>query len=263
VTSSNKAPKTLHEKIDRLSEREANVVEDFVDALLKPIYSEELPRTWLATPEWKEAFLARLRGHHALSIEPLSTTQFEAAFNYACSISGWRVEAASSATQRFFDTIISAGEGAERKLSLKASSARDMGVDKVHISKLTEAAWIQDARRQADRRNRIVALFEEYRHTTSSIIMLRGFEGRDGYQVFYELVEIPTSIFAPVAGLTVEQAQPGTIRIPPGSTPRNAHFAIRIDRSDAKITLTGVRLEECIIHGRWGLQGTVTSAKVE
>jgi hypothetical protein len=250
VTSGNKA---LHEKIDRLSNREADVVEDFVDALLKPIYSEEIPQTWLTAPAWKDAFLARLRGHHALSIEPLSTTQFEAAFNYACVTSGWHVEAAGSATQRFFDTTISNGEGVARKLSLKSSSAKDMRVSTIHISKLTEAAWIQDVRRQADRRNSIVALFDEYRTTTSSIVMLRGFADRDGYQVRYELVEIPTSIFAPVAGLTVEQAQASTIRIPPGSTPQNAHFAIRIDRGDAKITLTGVRLEQCIVHGRWGL----------
>lgn len=242
----------LREKIDQLSEGQATVVADFVDAVLAPIASESLPSTWLtSTAAWTDGFLARLRGHYGLSIEPLSTTQFEAAFNAACVTAGWKVEPATSATQRFYDTIVTADGSQPRTLSLKASSARDMRAAKVHISKLTEAAWIQDARRLIDRRDRIVELFAEYQQTTSSIVMLRGFRGRDGFEVLYELLEIPTTIFSPVAGLTVQQAQPGTIKVPGGAVVSD--FSIRIDRSDSKITLTGIRLDLCVIHGRWGV----------
>lgn len=69
--------------------------------------------------------------------------------------------------------------------------------------------------------------------------------------MLYELLEIPTTIFAPVASLTVQQAQPGTIKIAGGATAPD--FSIRIDRSDSKITLTGIRLDLCLIHGRWGM----------
>jgi Type II site-specific deoxyribonuclease len=242
----------LHEKIDQLSDGQASVVSDFVEAVLAPVYSEALAVTWLTTnSDWAEAFLARLRGHHGLSIEPLSTTQFEAAFNEACISAGWRVQAARSATQRFYDTTVSTGDSESRRLSLKASSAKDMRAATVHISKLTEAAWIQDARRLTDRRDRIVELFTEYRKTTSAIVMLRGFRARQGFEVLYELLEIPTTIFAPVATLTVQQAQPGTIKIPGNAGAPD--FSIRIDRSDSKVTLTGIRLGLCVIHGRWGV----------
>ncbi len=254
MTSAARARRTLHEKIDRLSDREADVVGTFVDAILTPIYSESLPETWLASIAWTEAFAARLQGYHALSAEPLGTIQFEAAFNHSCDVAGWNVEAAGSRIQQFYDTTISDGKGAVRRLSLKASSAEGMAPSKVHISKLTEGAWIQDARRQADRRNRIVQLFQDYQETTSAIFMLRGFKDRGDFQVLYELVEIPTSIFDPVADLSVTEAQKGTINIPSGTTHRNRHFAIRIDRSDAKVTLTGIRLDKCVVHGRWGLR---------
>jgi hypothetical protein len=241
----------LQKKISRLSDGEVGVVEDFVDAMLTPVHSEPLPQTWLTTSTWTDAFLARLRGHHALSIAPLSTTQFEASFNEACSAAGWTVNAADSATQRFFDTTITVPEHHSLHLSLKASSAKDMRAGNIHISKLTEAAWIQDVRRQSDRRDNLVKLFREYQRSTSAIIMLRGFREREGYSVLYELLEIPTTIFEPISQLTVEQAQASTIKIPP--VPEQARYSIRVDRSDAKITITGIKLEVCTIHGRWGL----------
>ncbi|HUC55810.1 MAG TPA: hypothetical protein VMA95_00305 [Streptosporangiaceae bacterium] len=240
----------LHRKIDRLTDGQADVVGGFVDAVLAPMHSERLPATWLTVPAWEDAFLARLRGHHGLSKDPLSTTQFEAAFNESCLAAGWQVEVAASATQRFFDTTITVAGSRPRRLSLKASSAKDMSIRRVHISKLTEAAWIQDVRRKTDRRDRIVSLFREYESVTSSIVMLRGFRGREGCAVYYELLEIPTAIFAPVARLTVDQAQLGTIKVPDADLP---DFAIRVDRSDAKITVTSIRLDLCVIHGRWGV----------
>lgn len=242
---------SLGEKIRLLSDGQAGVVEDFVDAMLTPIYREPLPDTWLTKPAWTDAFVARLRGHQAFSIAPLSTTQFEASFNEACSAAGWTVSAADSATQRFFDTTVTVSGSQPRHLSLKASAAKDMRPGNVHISKLTEAAWIQDVRRKADRRDNIVSLFQQYQRSTSAIIMLRGFKDRAGFDVLYELLEIPTAIFDPVGELTVEQAQAATIKIPPA--PQQAQFSIRIDRSDAKITLTGIKLDICVIHGRWGL----------
>ncbi len=243
----------LHQKIDPLTDGQAKVVAGFVDAVLAPLHSEELPATWLTVPAWSDAFLARLRGHHGLSQEPLSTTQFEAAFNESCLAAGWQVEVSASATQRFFDTTITVTGGQPQRLSLKASSAKDMSIRSVHISKLTEAAWIQDVRRKTDRRDHIVTLFRDYQSVTSAIVMLRGFRDRAGCAVYYELLEIPTTIFGPVSALGVDQAQLGTIRIPDVKVP---DFAIRVDRSDAKITVTSIRLDLCIIHGRWGVSAS-------
>lgn len=229
---------------------EVAVVNEFVDALLAPVAEQLLAGSWLTTKIWSKAFLARLRAHHALSREPLSTTQFEAAFENACEAAGWNVESATSATQRFFDTKINLPDEGSKRLSLKASSAKGMSRTSVHISKLTEAAWIQDVRRQADRRDKIVRIFDEYRQSTDSIIMLRGFESAAG--VLYELVEIPTDLFAPVDGLDIATAQLPTIPVPPNAAA--PYLKLRIDRSDSKITVTQILLEVCAVHGRWALE---------
>lgn len=240
----------LHTKVDSLGLQEVVVVSKFVDALLAPVQAKLLVGSWLTTKEWAEAFLARLRAHHALSREPLSTTQFEAAFENACEAAGWAVESSTSATQRFFDTKITLPSGSPKRLSLKASSAKGMSRSSVHISKLTEAAWIQDVRKQADRRDKIVELFQEYRRATDGIIMLRGFESAVG--VFYELIEIPTTLFKSIDGLDIATAQLATIPVPPTST-SNPDLKIRIDRSDSKISLTGIQVSVCAVHGQWNL----------
>ncbi|MDR6688974.1 hypothetical protein J2Y41_004574 [Arthrobacter sp. 1088] len=157
---------------------------------------------------------------------------------------------ADGATNRFFDTTLSK-DGVRKRLSLKASAARDMKRDWVHISKLTEAAWIQDVRRQVDRRDNIVNLFKEYRAGTDGIVMLRAF--REVGAVDYQLVEIPTSIFEAVDSLSVEDAQKATIPMPSDAVVPS--FKIRIDRSDAKITLTSIRLAAITVHGEWKLKG--------
>lgn len=240
----------LHTKIDSLSQQGVDVVTGVVNAILSPAHTELLSNSWLTTPSWAEGFLARLRAHHALSREPLSTTQFEAAFESACESAGWTVGSSVSATQRFFDTTITLPGAQPKRISLKASSAAGMNKKWIHISKLTEAAWIQDTRIQTKRRDKIVELFKEYREITDCIIMLRGFKSDNA--VDYELIEIPTALFDAVDQLDTATAQLSTIPIPVNIKP--PHLKIRIDRSDAKITLTGIQVDVCDVHGRWKLE---------
>lgn len=121
----------------------------------------------------------------------------------------------------------------------------------VHISKLTEAAWIQDARRARDRKPLTVQLFDDYRAATSSILMLRAFRSSSPPMLEYQLLEIPTEIFARVAGVSTLDFQGGTV--PVRGLTGEVDFKIRLDRSDAKITLTGIRLGVCTVHGSWKL----------
>ncbi len=239
----------LHRAIDRLSPADAEIVGRFVVAMTSPVAEWLAPGSWLTTGAFSAALGARLRAHHALNPEPLSTTAFEAAFNASCRAAGWAVTPNPSATHRFSDTAVTVPGHPVTRLSLKASAARDLRRDSVHISKLTEAAWIQDARTQADRRAKLVELFDDYRAETDGIVMLRCFRdaARDTFE--YELVEIPTSLFASVDGLSVADAQAATIPIPSGAATPDAR--IRIDRSDAKITVTGIRTDVCVVHGRW------------
>lgn len=240
----------LHIKIDRLNAQQVVIVDNVVTAILTPAEHSVLADSWLTTKEWGDAFLGLLRVHHGLSREPLGTLQFEAAFNNACEAAGWKVNPAEGATNRFFDTVITKGS-VRKVLSLKSTAAKAMKRDTVDISKLTEGAWIQDARRQADRRDKIVQLFREYRQATDGIVILRAFREVDG--VRYELVEIPTELFESVEDLSIEEAQKGTIPLPMGAV--QPLFKIGIDRSDAKVKLTGVRLDAITVHGTWKLEG--------
>lgn len=239
------------EQVEHLGPAELEVVSHFIDAINADVAFEPGDETSWLTQGWLDAFTARLRAHHALSLDPLSTTQFEAAFNSACMAESWPTSPAASATHRFFDTTVVGPDAVERRISLKASSARGMRRDSIHISKLTEAAWIQDERTQAGRRARLVGLFKEYRDATTSIVVLRAFTNPDGSDVLYELVEIPTNLFEAVDDLTVAEAQAATIPVPSSQSPPD--FKIRIDRSDSKITLTNIRLAVCEVHGRWRL----------
>ena len=241
--------RSLHEKIDKLDSPETAVVEKVVDAELIAIETSFQPGSWLASPKWVEGFGARLRAHHALNPEPLVTSAFEAAFNGACDVAGYDVAPAVSAVHRFFDTTVEGDDGTVRRISLKSSAAKDLKEATLHISKLTEAAWIQDARKQKDRHTWLKDLFRDYRDSTDAILQLRCFRVDDGYR--YQLVEVPTSMFEAVDELTVAAAQAGTINFPPGTTWRDRTFALRVDKSDAKLTVTGIRIDGCTVHGEW------------
>lgn len=241
----------LHAKIELLNDAQVVVVARFVDGVTGATDVELLETSWFATSIWAEDFTARLRAYHANADDPLSSTAFEAVFVGACRTAGWEVARAASATHRFFDVTLARGGESPRALSLKASSARDMQRGSVHISKLTEAAWIQDARRARDRKPLTVQLFDEYRSVTSAILMLRGFRTSDPPALEYQLIEIPTGIFARVADVPAADFQAGTVAV--RGEDGVVDFKIRLDRSDAKITLMGTRLGVCTVHGSWKL----------
>ena len=50
-------------------------------------------------------------------------------------------------------------------------AAKNLSAKTAHISKLTEAAWLQDARTPRDRRARIRELFRSYQQAGDAIIM--------------------------------------------------------------------------------------------
>ncbi len=227
-----------------LSDQELEALANIIEALTAPISADWTGPGWLPLA-WEARFRSALRIHHAINANPLGREAFEDAFNTTCESLGWRVYPAKSATNRFYDTVVD--NGVIRRLSLKATAAQRMREDVVHISKLTEAAWIQDARRKADRHRKLLSVFAEYRDTTDAIVLLRAMQHSGATR--YQLLEISTELFASVPDLTAEQSQAGTIPLPPGSS--TPVLKIRLDRSDAKITLTDIRLSACTVHGTW------------
>lgn len=168
-----------------------------IDSLSSPLQAETSD-TWLGqTPGWIEYFGLTISVHHGTTTEPLGLVGFEVAFRNAWEAVGRTVDDPGSATQHFVDMTVQTDDDGERKLSLKSTAAKSLSAATAHISKLTEAAWIQDVRSAKTRRDHTLDLFRQYRSAVDSIIMTRAFRpDRTAVPTKYQLLEIPTEIFA-------------------------------------------------------------------
>ena len=92
-------------------------------------------------------------------------------------------------------------------------------------------------------------LFMNYTNTVESIIQLRYFKAT----ALYEMVEIPGRILSQVAMVPRSEfaADGPTIGIPVGKNPPD--FTLKLDRSDAKITLANINKAACNVLGTWQL----------
>jgi len=214
---------------------------EFINALRTPCKVQMNPDSPLNSTEFESEFRSKLLTHHCFMGSPLFQESFDSAFISACSHAGHAVNLAPDG-RRFWDVLI---EG--RRISLKSSKAKNLRQATLHISKLTEAAWIQDCRTAIKRREQTFNLFKEYVAEVDAIIQLRYFL----LSRRYELVEIPVSLFSQVFGLGKNHfsADGPTINIPIGQDPPD--FTLKLDRSDAKITLANINKNLCLVHGSW------------
>ena len=243
----------LKAKLDTFSAAKIEFVAQVVDSLASsPDADIRSPGTWLtASGDWIEYFGLALSVHHAATTVPLGLGSFEAAFRNACEHVRWPVEVSESATQRFLDIVVHPAGQPTRRLSLKSTAARRLSRSTIHISKLTEAAWIQDARTARDRRQRTLDLFKDYQTQVSHIIMLRAF--RDGVDVvpsLYQLVEIPTSIFDSIQEASVSDFSSDAPAVTCRLGGREV-AVVALDRSDAKITVRRIQMSACTVHAEW------------
>ena len=242
----------LKARIESLSPMGVRFVARLIDSLSHPPRAE-VSNTWItANPEWVEYFGLTISVHHSSTIEPLGLISFEVAFRNACEAVGWRMDEPGPSTRRFVDATLWIDGESELKVSLKSTAAKRLSASTAHVSKLTEAAWIQDMRTARTRRHKTLELFRRYRETVDSIIMLRAFRGRGGaLPSKYQLLEIPTAIFASLedAPQSAFAADGPTI----DCTYRDEPVAARVslDRSDAKITVKQIKLSVCTIHAEW------------
>lgn len=244
----------LKAKIDRLSPTGVRFVHRLVDAIGRPP-QVSLGVSWLTIdPRWAEHFGFVLTAHHGTTTEPLTGRAFEIGFRDACTEVGWQLSPSCSPTQRFVDLCVVAGDGRARRLSLKTTSAGRLAPTTVHISKLTEAAWIQDVRSPTPRQTRTVELFRAYRAAVDAIVMLRAFRGQGApLPVRYQLIEIPSEIFGGLDHVprAAFEGEGPTIDCPFRDHPRAAR--VYLDRSDAKITVKDIQLSVCTVHATWVL----------
>lgn len=223
---------------------EQKYLNELLSAMRGPCETTLPSASGIISPSFAEEFKATLLIHHYFLKAPLATNSFEAAFVRAARSAGHEVLLAPDG-QRFWDVEVDG-----RKISLKSTAAANLRVGTLHISKLCEAAWIQDMRSAATREEATKRLFSDYTETVDSIIQLRLFKKK----AFYELVEIPTAILEQVANVPrSEFASDGpSIDIPIGA--QTPDFMLKLDRSDAKVTLAKINKDVCSVLGTWQLE---------
>lgn len=242
----------LKAKLDQLSPAKIRFVANVVDSLSNPPRVSIRERgTWITgSPDWIEYFGLAISVHHGATTEPLGLTSFETVFRNACESVNWTLDPPGSATRRFVDLVVKTGSGRTRRISLKSTAAANLSQTRAHISKLTEAAWIQDARMARHRRRSTRTLFRQYQQAVDSIIMLRAF--RNGLQTpnRYQLIEIPSSLFNSIQQAPIEDFQRDAPLIECVIGGRTV-ARVAIDRSDAKVTVRSILLSACTVHAEW------------
>ncbi len=248
----------LKRSIDDLSPMGVRFVARMVDSLADPprVHFPESEPTWItAEPDWIEYFGLMISAHHGITVEALGLTSFETAFRNTCDAVDWALDPPGSATQRFVDLTVEPADGRERRLSLKSTAAQRLFETTAHISKLTEAAWIQDVRSARTRREHTLELFEEYCAAVDAIVMLRAFRvDRTTMPHRYQLFEIPTAIFESLADAPLSAFDADGPTIDCAYDGNAAAARVSLDRSDAKITVKQIQLSVCDIHAEWELQ---------
>lgn len=228
-----------------LNQAEGRRVAELVAALRTPCREEINPESDLVDRAFADEFRSRLLAQHVFMGNPLFQEGFEAAFEASCRQAGLAIKVAPKG-QRFWDISVRG-----KRLSLKSSKAQSMRDSILHISKLTEAAWIQDCRTARRRQQLTLELFRRYTTEVDGIFQLRYFAKTS----VYELVEVPGTLFEPILDVPQRffRADGPTVDIPVGKTPPD--FRLKLDRSDAKVTISNLRKELCVVHGTWQIGG--------
>lgn len=233
----------MHDIILSVSNVEESRIEEFLNVLRTPCEVTRLQSSFFNSKRFEEEFRSKLLTHHCFIGSPLFQESFESAFIASCDHAGHKVVCAPDG-QRFWDVSVNG-----KNISLKSTKAKSLKENKLHISKLTEAAWIQDCRTAKKRQEETVNLFESYISQVDSIVQLRYFHARS----FYELVEIPVGLFGQIKSVerSYFDSDGPTINIPIGQDPPD--FTLKLDRSDAKVTIANINKSLCIVHGTWQL----------
>lgn len=239
------------EKMSAATPVERSAVDRLLGCLRAPVEETINPTSDLAMPAFAAEFKGRLLTQHLFVGTPLLDLTFERAFRESMAAAGSSLGEHQGNTARFWDCQI----GGQR-FSLKSTQAKSLSPTKATISKLTEAAWIQDCRTAAKRREETLALFNEFLASVDRLVQIRYFASAQTY----ELLEIPMHLFASVKKVpqTCFRADGPAIGIPVGQLPPD--FTLVLDRSDAKVTIRNVLVEKCIVHARWRLPAELPEA---
>ncbi|MYQ49963.1 MULTISPECIES: hypothetical protein [unclassified Streptomyces] len=236
--------------IANCDEAQLRQIRNIVDSMLRPMVELINPQSALVSNSFSAEFRARLQAHHGTHTTPLDRLAFENALAASCAAEGMIVEMAPSKTTRFWDLRVD-GE----QISAKSTSAKDIKLHELHISKLSEGAWIQDCRSARMRYDGTMTLLEAFLAAVQRWIVLRAYRLRsEPDTLIYELIEVPMALFAAIEHLGVQHFSSDSPRIDVHDE-QGKTLQLLLDRSDSKVTINKIPKDRCIVHGTWKLEG--------
>ena len=223
--------------------------------LQSPVVAYRRPNSDLATEDFLVALGNRLLLHHAFTYAPLTKKHIEHALEAAVNESGGEANVEANATSKGHDITLNG-----KKVSLKTEAAAGISDNEITISKLSEARWIQQCDTLAELVARVQANIPTQLGYVDRILMLRYFKRAEDL-VTYQLVELPLDILLSVVNVPERDYRARTAQ--GGSSVNVQHagqtaFTLRLDGSDGKLTVSGLRLSLCVVHATWSFDPRVS-----
>jgi len=233
-----------------LTPKQKATLVEMAEALLREVHSEVNPKSDICTQAFANEFQDRLSLYHARNDEPLNKKTFEYAFVKASMAAGRKAVIDDSPVNPGTDVVVDG-----TCFSLKTEASHEIRNETITISKLMEARWIRECRTGSDFVRGTKAKIYTHLKQYERIIMLRAFavsEPKRGFR--YDLAEIPLDLLKRINSLRADDFSP---RTPNGTSNAGIYdgeaklFALRLDGSVEKVTISGLRVDKCITHGSW------------
>lgn len=242
---------SLESRVSRLSAGQRALLDAIIDTFRQPLDAWRNSASDVVSPEFLEAFGDVLKLHHTMSDDYLDKHRFEAAMERVYKALGTNASRAGMNNPGHDLTV----EG--RRWSLKTQGDKNIRVDVLHIAKFMELGkgqWI-DEKDLPGLRDRFLRRMKAYER----IFQLRYFRNRKNCPPhFYELVEIPKSLFvqAKYGQFTFmkdskQNPKPGycTVRDEHGTVNFKLYFDGGTER---KLQIKNLRKALCTVHSTWG-----------
>lgn len=231
-----------------LDSAQLEMLGEMAEALQQPCEVRVDPASDLASNEFSDYLLNRLKIHHATSEEKFKKASFEYAFIAAARYAGASASKTKSQTFQGADAIVNGV-----RWSLKTEASAKISRSSIVVSKFSEARWIRDCETPGDFARECLPRFLGHLDEYDRIATLRAFSvGRE--LVRYELVEIPKGLLMGVANLTERDFTPRTRN--GGSSAlvgdfNGIAFKLVLDGSVEKVTLSRLPVQRCWVHASW------------
>lgn len=256
----NNSREELKRKLDDLDDARVELMADIIDALDDDVDQTVNTNSQLVTEQFADVFAARLLIHHAITDSAMEKRRFEYSLHRTADDVGYHSELARSDTNPGKDIEIN-GEG----FSLKTEGAKSISTDKIFISKLQEAKWMDSLDTKEGYAKGVDKNIGSHLDRYERILILRSFDNKDkslfqrnGFRR-YDLIEIPVDLLRRVTEVPADEysdlTDKGTSHATVYSRDGRTLVELNLDGSDAKAQIRKLLVEACFNHARWIVPG--------